>query len=120
MADITGTLHREVGGKDYALRLTMRDIATLQGEYGINLGGWLSEKQPEIVDFGLALDVVTLAVKRGSKLDRAAAEDVADDLLTADVSLFGKVMTALFVRDEAGTKAAGGNAQAPADQQTQP
>ncbi|KFI24325.1 hypothetical protein [Paenirhodobacter enshiensis] len=117
MADVTGTLHREFGGKTYALRLTMRDIATLQGDYGDDLGGWLSETPPRILNFGFAVDVISLAVSRGSKIaERREADEIADELFTADRELFTAVMSATFASEAAANGDASGNGAAPADQ----
>lgn len=117
MADVTGTLHRDFGGKTYGLRLTMRDIAKLQDRHGLDLGGVLTGKSLDVIHFGLPLDVVALALMRGSKLSADDAAEISDELMTADQTIFAQLMEAVFPSAgkaaDAGAGGPSGNAPLP-------
>lgn len=93
MAKILGEVDVTVGGKEYCLRLTMRGIATLQDEFGQGLEPILNIKPGELPHFGVCLRVVELALKRHHP---DATADDADDILTQDMAIFGKVIEAAF------------------------
>jgi hypothetical protein len=93
MAKMLGEVDVTVGGKEYCLRLTMRGIAALQDEYGQGLEPILNIKAGELPHFGVCLRVVELALKRHHP--EATADD-ADDILTQDMTIFGKVIEAAF------------------------
>ena len=108
MADITGTLCVQHGGRTYALRLTMRSIATLQGEFGNDLGGLLTGKGT-VPDVSLCLRVVELALCGGTPGTVDTIGDIpvpalADELLTADFGIFERLMGAAFPDQVAGAK----------------
>lgn len=96
MADLTGTIREGFGGKEYELRLTMRGIATLQDRYGLTLGGLLDNSIGDIPPFGLLLDLVSVSLQKGSKLPEAEADDLAEELLTADQMIVGRIIKATF------------------------
>jgi hypothetical protein len=97
MAKMLGEVNVSVGGKEYCLRLTMRGIATLQDEFGQNLDPILSLKEGELPHFGICLRVVELALQRHHP---EAGADVADDILTQDMTIFGKLLEAAFPQAE--------------------
>jgi hypothetical protein len=108
MAKMLGEVDVSVGGKEYCLRLTMRGIATLQDEFGQGLEPILNIKPGELPHFGVCLRVVELALKRHHP---DATADDADDILTQDMAIFGKVIEAAFPvpeDDTAGKKKAAG------------
>lgn len=96
MADVTGALHHEFAGKTYVLRLTLGGIAALQGRYGNDLGGLLTVGIQGVPPFGLMIDIVTEALRKGERMPESEARDLADDILTADQSVAMMVLTAAF------------------------
>lgn len=103
MADVTGALHHKFGESTYCLRLTLGGIAKLQGKHGNDLGGLLSGKfdavegQPApIPPFDIMIDMIATALIKGEKMSEAEALDLADDMLTADQALAGRLMEAAF------------------------
>lgn len=108
MADMTGALHHDFGGKSYTLRLTFGVLAKLQGRHGDDLRGLLTGAVVSAPPFAVMLDAVSEAlVKGGSPRDIAA--DLADDMLTADPDLFTRLLSAAFP-----AMVKGGNGEAPA------
>lgn len=97
MAKMLGEVNVSVGGESYCLRLTMRGIATLQDEYGQNLEPILALKKGELPHFGVCLRVVELALQR---YHPEAGPDVADDILTQDMAIFGTLLEAAFPQAE--------------------
>jgi hypothetical protein len=91
MADITGSLTVEHGGRSYSLRLTMRGLASLQAEFGNSLGGMLDGEANAIPNFALLLRIVEVAL--GNVDDK---EQVADALLSDDVTIVERIMAASF------------------------
>lgn len=108
MADVTGALHHEFGGKTFTLRLTLGGIAKLQAKYGNGLGGMLDGTIRGTPPFGIMIDVLAVALEKGQQLPADQAADLADDMLTAGVSLFEELMKAAFP-----DLAKAGNAKAP-------
>lgn len=102
MANITGEITTTVAGKEYVLRLTMRGLATLQDEYGQDLAPILSVKPGQMPHFGICLRLVELALK---KRHPDATPDLADDILTEDPEIVGRIIQAAF--PDADSKAAG-------------
>lgn len=112
MADVTGTLRHDYEGKTYSLRLTCLGLAKLQDIYGSDLGGLLSgrfdgEGATEIPPFRLMVDVVATALEKGEKMGADEALDLADEMVTADKPLMGRVLATAF------PEAQPGNAPAP-------
>lgn len=105
MADVTGALHHEFGGRTYALRLTLGGIAKLQGKYGNDLGGLLTGKVEGTPPFGIMIDMVAAALEKGERLPADEAADLADDMLTADKRLVEGLMKAAFP-EQAGNETA--------------
>ena len=97
MAKMLGDVNVSVGGQEYCLRLTMRGIATLQDEFGQNLEPILALQPGELPHFGVCLRVVELALKR---YHPDAGPDVADDILTQDMTIFGTILEAAFPQSE--------------------
>lgn len=103
MADVTGALHHEFAGRSYCLRLTLGGIANLQGRYGNDIDGMLSGKydakegqRPPVPPFGILIDILTEALKRGEGMEAKEAAILADDMLTADQNLIQRVLAATF------------------------
>lgn len=107
MADVTGAVHYEFGGKHYVLRLTLGGIGKLQGKHGNDLGGLLSGKVEGIPPFAIMVDMVAASLEKGQRMDPEMAADLADDMLTADQTLIERVLKAAF------PDAKPGNANAP-------
>lgn len=97
MAKMLGEVDVSVGSKNYCLRLTMRGIATLQDEYGQNLSPILGIKDGELPHFGVCLRVVELALQR---YHPDAGPDIADDILTQDMAIFGQILEAAFPQSD--------------------
>ncbi|RDW14433.1 hypothetical protein [Paracoccus thiocyanatus] len=95
MADVTGALHHEFGGKCYELRMTFGVLAKLQARHGSDLKGLLSGSVEKIPAFDVMLDGVAGALVKGGVPEEAAA-DLADDMLTADPELFARLLSAAF------------------------
>ena len=114
MADVTGALHHEFQGKSYTMRITMRGLAHLQGLHGNDLGGLLSAGGSDIPALRPSLDLVSVALQRGEGIDQPEADDLADEMFTADRTLAGRVLAAAFPDAVAEEAPAGGNAKAPA------
>lgn len=100
MAAILGELTVHNAGKDYCLRLTMRSIAQLQDEYGQGLMPLLGMKDGELPHFGICLRLVELALK---KHHPDAGPELADDILTADIGVVGRLIAAAFPDMEGNT-----------------
>jgi hypothetical protein len=115
MASILGELEVTHGGATYRLRLTMRGIATLQDEFGNDIGGILDMSEGGIPNMNICLRVVELALKR---FHPDADADLADDILSDDMSIFGKLIAAAFPSaaevqpDQAGAQGRGKNRKA--------
>lgn len=102
MSDITGSIIEEINGQRYTLRLTMRGIAKLQGSYGPTINGLLDGKAGSFPDFNPLLDLVSIALQKGHGLAEADAEQVADDMVTADQEIIGRILKAAFPEAEPG------------------
>lgn len=109
MADVTGTLHHPFEGKTYALCLTMRGIAKLQGIHGNDLGGILTGANA-VPSFAVLLDIVAEGLRRGGDLADQDADDLADKMLTADKNLAERVLKLAFPETAAGKGEAAGGA----------
>lgn len=96
MADVTGALHHDFGGKTYTLRLTLGGFAKLQGKYGNDLGGLLTGGIEGVPPFGIMIDIIAAALEKGERISADEAVDLADDMLTADQSIMDKVMKSAF------------------------
>ena len=96
MADVTGALHHDFGGRGYTLRLTLGGIAKLQGKYGNDLQGLLTGEAAGTPPFGVMIDMVAAALEKGEGLSPGEAADLADDMLTADKRLVERLMKAAF------------------------
>jgi len=93
MAQVMGELDATVGDVTYRLRLTMRGIAQLQDEYGLDLEPILGIKEGHMPNFGACLRVVEIALQR---YHADAGVDAADDILSADMSVFGRLISVAF------------------------
>lgn len=96
MADATGALHYEFGGKAYTLRLTFGGIAQLQARHGNDLAGLLTGNTGPIPPFAVMIDMVAVALQKGMKMPAEEAGDLADDMLTDDKGMFERLMRAAF------------------------
>lgn len=111
MADVTGALHHEFGDRTYCLRLTMAGLGRLQDKHGNDMGGLLSDSAAAIPSFSVLVDLAAVALEKGERMAADEAADLADDMLTADPGLSGRLMHAAFPEMFRG---AAGNAEAPA------
>jgi hypothetical protein len=97
MADITGTVHADHGGKRYALRLTMRGLAELQAEFGQDLGGITTHGEGAFPNMAPILRLVELSLRKGQPdMSPETAADLADEMLTADIAIVQRILTAAF------------------------
>lgn len=95
MADVTGALHHSFGGREYTLRLTFGVLAKLQAKHGDDLKGLLTGEVVKAPPFDVMLDAVGGAlIKGGAAAD--SADDLADDMLTADPELFQRLLGTAF------------------------
>lgn len=92
MSQITGEITVRHEGRDYRLRMSMRVLATLQQEFG--------ERSLEDLfrsggtpNFAACLRLVELSLHKDH---RAEAGDLADDLMTADPGIVGRLVEAAF------------------------
>lgn len=95
MTDVTGTLHHSYGGKEFILRLTWGVLAKLQAKHGENFLDRLNAIDGKLPPFGLMLDIVSESLVKGGS-DAESAPELADDMLTADPGLIGRLMAAAF------------------------
>ena len=111
MTDPTGAIEVEHGGKTYCLRLTMRGIARLQAKHGRNLAGMMDGTAGNFPDMAAVLDIVSEALQKGHGLKADQADDLADEIATADPQIVGLIVNAAFPSAEGNAlkkKAAGG------------
>lgn len=101
MADVTGTLHHDFGGKSITLRLTWTVLAELQARHGKDFIQRLEIQEGEMPDFGMIVDIVTRALMRGENMPESDAALLADDMLTADPSMLGRLMKSAFPEAQA-------------------
>lgn len=95
MADVTGAVHHSFDGKDYTLRLTFAVLGKLQAKHGDDLKGLLSGKASAAPPFAVMVDAIAGALVKGG-VPTGEADELADDMLTADPELFPRVMSAAF------------------------
>lgn len=96
IASVTGTLHEQHDGKTYDLRLTMGGIAKLQAMHGRNVAGLLDGSAGDLPDFQALIDMVSVALQKGQGMTPEEAASVADDLLSADMEIVQRLITAAF------------------------
>ncbi|MFC3059515.1 hypothetical protein [Paenirhodobacter populi] len=94
MADVTGALHHTFGGKEYTLRLTWGVLAEIQAAHGDDFLDRLSNQDGKTPPFALMIDIAAKALAKGEKMPAIEASDLADDMLTADPELIGRLMVA--------------------------
>uniref|UniRef100_UPI0040482988 hypothetical protein n=1 Tax=Yoonia sp. TaxID=2212373 RepID=UPI0040482988 len=102
MVDPTGTIHEDFQGKSYDLRLTTRGIATLQDKYGNNVAGLLDGTAGDLPKFGALLDLVSVSLQKGSKISVEEADEIADEMLTHDTEIVGRIISAAFPEEKSG------------------
>lgn len=107
MADVTGTLHHEHGGKTYTLRLTWGVLGALQEKHGDDFLDRLDVPQGKLPPFNLLIDVAAMALAKGEGLKPDDARDLADDIITSDPEVIGRLMAAAFPDAGGNGKAAG-------------
>lgn len=107
MADVTGTLRRDLGGKTYAMRLTPLGIAALQDRYGNDFLAQI-EKTQGLPNLRLFVDIVAEALIKGEGMTREEAHPLADDLVAGDLSLPLEIIQAAFPAAEGTVPAAQG------------
>lgn len=96
MINPMGSIEVEHGGKPYTLRLTMRGIGRLQNKHGRNVAGLFDGTEGGFPDMNAVLDLVSEALQRGHGLDADKADDLADEIATADPMIVGKITKAAF------------------------
>jgi len=109
MADVTGTIYAEADGVRYPLRLTLRALAALQGQFGLDCLQKLSAETAAQFDFALAVRGIELGIEAANP--SMTPQDVAK--LTdriATVQLFAELFAAAF---PAPAKEAAGNGRRP-------
>lgn len=111
MADVTGALHHEFGGRTYCLRLTMAGLGRVQDRHGNDLGGLLSDDASAVPPFSVLVLLVAVALEKGERIGADDAADLADEMMTADPGLSGRLLHAAF---PGMFKGGPGNAKAPA------
>lgn len=103
MKNPTGALEYDFNGETYELRLTMRGLARLQAKHGRTLGGILDGTAGSIPDMAVVLDIVSEGLQRtGMKADKA--DELADELATADPEIVGAIMATAFPDAEGNAK----------------
>lgn len=113
MADVTGALHHEFGGKFYTLRLTMSVLAKLQARHGPDfLAKFNAAEVAKSPPFALMIDMVTLSLVKGMGMPETMAADLADDMITAQNDLPASLLAAAF--PDAGEPVGNGQAVDPA------
>jgi hypothetical protein len=110
MKNPTGALQYEFGGETHEMRLTMRGLARLQAKHGRTLGGMLDGSMGDIPDMNVVLDVVSEALQRGG-MDAKKADDLADEIATADSEVIGAILMTAFP-DQGGNAKPRGKAKA--------
>lgn len=96
MSEVTGTVHEVFANKSYDLRLTMGSIGLLQDKYGNNIAGLLDGTAGEIPNFSALVTLVSVSLQKGSGLDAETADGLADEMLTKDIGLAERIITAAF------------------------
>jgi hypothetical protein len=104
MTDPTGAIEVEHGGETYCLRLTMRGIARLQAKHGRNVAGMLDGTAGDMPDMAAVLDIVSEALQKGHGMKATEADDLADEIATADPLIVGSIMVAAFPSAEGNAK----------------
>ncbi|SOC11454.1 hypothetical protein SAMN05877809_105290 [Rhodobacter sp. JA431] len=95
MADVTGTCRHQFGGKSYSLRLTWGVMAKLQAEYGEDFLDRL-EIKGNAIPFALMIAIIGESLIKGEKMGKDEAYDLADDFVSSDPELIGRVVKAAF------------------------
>ena len=107
MIDPTGAVEVEFAGETYSLRLTMRGIARLQAKHGRGLAGMLDGTAGDVPDMAAVLDLVSEALQKGQSIKAAEADELADELATADPGIVGKILAGAFNGSEGNAKTKG-------------
>lgn len=100
MAKAIGEVIISAGGKEYTLRLTMRSLAILQDEFGQDLAPIIGLKPGQMPHFGICLRMVELALQKHHA--DVASPVLADDILTGDMAVVGRLIEAAFPDASAG------------------
>lgn len=99
-------------GRNLTLQLTMLAMADLQDKYGPDLAVLNSIRPDSTPPFRAMVDLVAAALRRHHRdLDHLS---VADDLLTADLDVFNRLMLASFPQPGDAVAGDAGNAGAAA------
>ncbi|RNF35389.1 hypothetical protein [Paracoccus methylarcula] len=106
MADITGALHITHDGRELTLRLSMAGLGRLQNQHGPSIGGLLDENRGEdqLLNFGILVDAVSIALQKGMRMDSEEADDLADDLVSADQGIVARLLEAAFPEPQVAEK----------------
>lgn len=101
MADPTGTIYAAHDGKTYALRLTMAGLAQAQERHPDAMAAMLGG-EGTAPSLSLCLLLVSLALQKAERMPMGEADDLADELFTADQSVVQRLLAAAFPDTEAG------------------
>ena len=102
--DPTGAVEITFGGETYCLRLTMRGIARLQAKHGRNLAGMLDGTSGAIPEMDAVLDLVSEALQKGHDMPAKEADELADEIATADPLIVGRIIAGAFPDPEGNAK----------------
>jgi hypothetical protein len=105
MAAITGEVRAEHGGRTYTLRFTALGLGRLQEEFGSSLGGLLDGTAKESVLMLPMVGIIREALRKGERMPHDEAQELADDMLTADMDLAVRVLNAAFPPPKPGKSA---------------
>lgn len=108
-ADPTGTIHETFDGSARALRLTMAGLARVQQDHGSAVAALLNgvEVSPSL---SMCLMLVSVALQKGERMSAAEADELADEMFTADPAILERLLTAAFPETKSGNVPASPNA----------
>lgn len=103
MADVTGTVYAEGNGARYPLRLTLRAVAALQGEFGMDVLERMQKLDVATFDFNIIVRVIELSLGAANpSLEPKDVCRIADEI--GSFELFAEVLAGLFPDAENGTE----------------
>jgi len=95
MADVTGTVYAEADGARYPLRLTLRALAALQAQFGVDCLQRMGGAADGQFDFGMAVRAIELGLEAcNPSLQPAEVARLTDRIATVD--LFAALIAAAF------------------------
>lgn len=95
MADVTGTVYAEHNGARYPLRMTLRVVAVMQREFGIDVIDRIQQGNIANFDFGVVVRAIELSLENSNpSMDPKEAARITDDIGT--IELFTALFEGLF------------------------